>query len=206
MSRIDCCGSTDFYPRPPRGGRLSCHALFAAASAISIHALREEGDKAYTVEEAKAIIISIHALREEGDQYADDEKKGMDGFLSTPSARRATGMVSVRKRQHEFLSTPSARRATARPGPSTARHRNFYPRPPRGGRRKRGSAAEEYSGFLSTPSARRATRAPQGTGEGRKHFYPRPPRGGRRHLRRLPDEVQCISIHALREEGDSLPV
>ena len=88
-------------------------------------------------------------------------------------------MVSVRKRQHEFLSTPSARRATARPGPSTARHRNFYPRPPRGGRRKRGSAAEEYSGFLSTPSARRATRAPQGTGEGRKHFYPRPPRGGR---------------------------
>ena len=34
----------DFYPRPPRGGRLT--ALFRAYDswAISIHALREEGD------------------------------------------------------------------------------------------------------------------------------------------------------------------
>ena len=80
----------------------------------------------------------------------------------------------------------------------------FYPRPPRGGRRSRWSR-----------------------GRGCRNFYPRPPRGGRR------PELQCcctkrriflstpsarratlclvvtfhfrdISIHALREEGDTL--
>ena len=36
-----------------------------------------------------------------------------------------------------------------------------------------------------------------------KHFYPRPPRGGRqyRENKRLLEEI--ISIHALREEGDT---
>ena len=58
---------TNFYPRPPRGGRL-----------------RDELDS--FVE----LVISIHALREEGDELiaaaADDKLV----FLSTPSARRAT--------------------------------------------------------------------------------------------------------------------
>ena len=34
----------DFYPRPPRGGRQLCPALFPDVMGISIHALREEGD------------------------------------------------------------------------------------------------------------------------------------------------------------------
>ena len=33
-----------FYPRPPRGGRLTISALHSAWRYISIHALREEGD------------------------------------------------------------------------------------------------------------------------------------------------------------------
>ena len=77
-----------FYPRPPRGGRPSsalcscCHALFLSTpsarratarryahglgSAISIHALREEGDDAQSGGKDMGF-ISIHALREEGD-------------------------------------------------------------------------------------------------------------------------------------------
>ena len=35
--------------------------------------------------------------------------------------------------------------------------RNFYPRPPRGGRHKGDFDADTWHGFLSTPSARRAT-------------------------------------------------
>ena len=35
---------TDFYPRPPRGGRPAAAACFSATCFISIHALREEGD------------------------------------------------------------------------------------------------------------------------------------------------------------------
>ena len=34
----------NFYPRPPRGGRLVGPDLFLDADHISIHALREEGD------------------------------------------------------------------------------------------------------------------------------------------------------------------
>ena len=34
----------DFYPRPPRGGRRVYYYCKAVSTAISIHALREEGD------------------------------------------------------------------------------------------------------------------------------------------------------------------
>ena len=57
----------NFYPRPPRGGRPMLMASLLSPKAISIHALREEGDL-----EAK-IMKTLNNL-----------------FLSTPSARRAT--------------------------------------------------------------------------------------------------------------------
>ena len=56
--------------------------------------------------------ISIHALREEGDEDALDFLFEVLGFLSTPSARRAT--------------IPAAR--------VVLDDLDFYPRPPRGGR------------------------------------------------------------------------
>ena len=78
-----------FYPRPPRGGRhyestwrdgifefLSTPSARRATEhpqgcqnrkAISIHALREEGDAIFDGIKIEAIRISIHALREEGD-------------------------------------------------------------------------------------------------------------------------------------------
>ena len=34
----------DFYPRPPRGGRLAKQSFYGLMQEISIHALREEGD------------------------------------------------------------------------------------------------------------------------------------------------------------------
>ena len=58
-----------FYPRPPRGGRHSKSGISAANVQISIHALREEGDGSGTVTASSG-----------------------STFLSTPSARRATGM------------------------------------------------------------------------------------------------------------------
>ena len=102
---------------------------------------------------------------------------------------------------------------------------NFYPRPPRGGRPGGGDAGVIISLFLSTPSARRATRLAGASSRSTSNFYPRPPRGGRpaetmltngciiflstpSARRATPDRVrrggqQQISIHALREEGDS---
>ena len=60
---------------------------------------------------------------------------------------------------------------------------DFYPRPPRGGRLPASPAILTPWVFLSTPSARRATQSK--TREGK---------------------MQAISIHALREEGDLLPL
>ena len=56
----------NFYPRPPRGGRLEAGLKKDLAEEISIHALREEGDAAKG-RGAGRFHISIHALREEGD-------------------------------------------------------------------------------------------------------------------------------------------
>ena len=189
-------------------------------------------------------------------------------FLSTPSARRATFFSGGVFYWDEFLSTPSARRATpglcpdAQAGrisihalreegdqkgePITIPLNDFYPRPPRGGRPSASPSTARRSGFLSTPSARRATcgclcqgsvrlisihalREEGDTSKRRRsrttcNFYPRPPRGGRQSpcvafcvfriflstpsARRATDFLLqlgiclLISIHALREEGD----
>ena len=37
----------------------------------------------------------------------------------------------------------------------------------------------------------------------KSYFYPRPPRGGRQYAVSLLCAFACISIHALREEGDT---
>ena len=103
-----------------------------------------------------------------------------------------------------FLSTPSARRATRYNRWTKRLHNHFYPRPPRGGRRDRHSKFKSITRFLSTPSARRATSAEaaanrawqisihalreegdnsfQCSQSSRLDFYPRPPRGGRPYV------------------------
>ena len=145
-----------FYPRPPRGGRRFLASRSSAGETISIHALREEGDQSRFAPRKNAaeflstpsarratwrllwhnlsMTISIHALREEGDyndvlvesaanisihalrEEGDEELMIEDAakveFLSTPSARRATGIRLGYKATVKFLSTPSARRAT----------------------------------------------------------------------------------------------
>ena len=123
-------------------------------------------------------------------------------FLSTPSARRATaeqlrqpmgGMISIHALREEgdtgklytFLAYEISIHALREEGDTRTREsagstKNFYPRPPRGGRRMTTTGRYwQTSVFLSTPSARRATDWMA------VHF----------------SEI-AISIHALREEGD----
>ena len=124
-----------FYPRPPRGGRPKESSAFSGWSLfLSTPSARRATGSNHPNLLLEA--ISIHALREEGDIGYDPVVFDYDEFLSTPSARRATQLSSQ--------------------SPLTTA--NFYPRPPRGGRRGaghgRGPACAE---FLSTPSARRAT-------------------------------------------------
>ena len=84
------CSLTNFYPRPPRGGRLFVLVVSLDGEGISIHALREEGDNCFYKQDTPPKSISIHALREEGDGTSKSASSPPTQFLSTPSARRAT--------------------------------------------------------------------------------------------------------------------
>ena len=100
-----------------------------------------------------------------------------------------------------FLSTPSARRATRSAPRVDALGRNFYPRPPRGGRRWIGKCHSSKKRFLSTPSARRATfQAGLFAPYHNISIHALREEGDDLHGVHEPDER--ISIHALREEGD----
>ena len=171
--------SVYFYPRPPRGGRPRSSTCRPRAESISIHALREEGDLVPPCVPQIVHGISIHALREEGDYTRSASTAGVRAFLSTPSARRATD-----HRQHSAVGRQISIHALREEGDGHGPRwwtasRNFYPRPPRGGRHAPLPEKEDDNAFLSTPSARRATDLVTGMASGMKHFYPRPPRGGR---------------------------
>ena len=101
--------------------------------------------------------ISIHALREEGDQRWQCVSVDGLGFLSTPSARRATAINLG----------------------SGAMRGDFYPRPPRGGRRR---AQRRFRGSKGI-----SIHALREEGDLDSWHY---------------GDNYTISIHALREEGD----
>ena len=128
----------DFYPRPPGGGRPQREKWIEFMRNISIHALRVEGD-VYTCPLLMCNhTISIHALRVEGD-YKHFFNRFAEVKISI-HALRVEGDNRLNERQKAC--------------------KNFYPRPPGGGR-------QDDLSFVDTPT----------------DFYPRPPGGGR-HLRR----------------------
>ena len=103
-------------------------------------------------------------------------------FLSTPSGWRATCVLnSVAVDGKNFYPRP--------PGGGRLSVSliiflpfNFYPRPPGGGRRQTHCRYPRQKEFLSTPSGWRATKSYTMQQMQAVDFYPRPPGGGR-HLR-----------------------
>ena len=134
-SPVCLCRFQDFYPRPPRGGR---HHPDGTARGGKLFLSTPSARRA-TWSSSGCLPthpISIHALREEGDKLALGAADVAEKFLSTPSARRATLLhlhgkqllhISIHALREEgdicfrlpvqsvtrFLSTPSARRATS---------------------------------------------------------------------------------------------
>ena len=106
-----------------------------SADGISIHALREEGDLPFGEQLGDDVVISIHALREEGDGCGGGLLA--DGHSISIHALREEGDLLEPVRVSippGFLSTPSARRATSQASHCKEAGLYFYPRPPRGGR------------------------------------------------------------------------
>ena len=175
----------------------------------------------------RRMVISIHALREEGDAGACMEREGQEDFYPRPprGGRQSATRFPVRG-VTIFLSAPSARRAT-RPfgvavddqiisihalreeGDSSAHRLTHVQRTisihalREEGDFLRLTAGALLDAFLSTPSAKRATISVSRTARRSADFYPRPPRGGRPIQLDAVDMVIGISIHALREEGDT---
>ena len=102
---------TDFYPRPPRGGRQKTTNRKSPLNKISIHALREEGDM---VSDCNSTFQKYFYPRPPrgGRRFRGFSVVDIMKFLSTPSARRATPGTNFIWTRALFLSTPSARRAT----------------------------------------------------------------------------------------------
>ena len=168
----------NFYPRPPRGGRPRSRGALAS-SRIFLSTPSARRATAVSASSPKMQRISIHALREEGDSRGSGSNNKMGDFYPRPPRGGRPQEAEAQVADLKFLSTPSARRATASWAmwagwilisihalreegdpttmpPSFGSMDNFYPRPPRGGRRP-------YRSFLP----------------GCRYFYPRPPRGGR---------------------------
>ena len=129
---------SNFYPRPPRGGR----------------------------------------------QVGGGGRGGGQTFLSTPSARRATFPFCGHLPIFVFLSTPSARRATRVRQAVWLASMNFYPRPPRGGRRPSTAGRVRYRDISIHALREEGDDRAAGIDRTNSYFYPRPPRGGRLHSSR----------------------
>ena len=152
------CSRRYFYPRPPRGGRRQrCGQIHRKLRFLSTPSARRATITHLFIHASS--VISIHALREEGDPTS----------ISGPTLHQVISIHALREEgdRNSYMFTRFLR--------------DFYPRPPRGGRpegvtreyfvhiisihalREEGDMRTVYrvqtaQTFLSTPSARRATR------------------------------------------------
>ena len=173
------CVMSHFYPRPPRGGRL----VAVVVGSVEMLFLSTPSARRATIERELYVLpplISIHALREEGDGYGRGLEIEQAEFLSTPSARRAT-----------------RGKALGRGEPGISIH----------ALREEGDPAFSAfstltSSFLSTPSARRATMMLRSSVSAILFLStPSARRATIQRKQRMANDE--ISIHALREEGDT---
>ena len=189
-----------FYPRPPRGGRPSrCCGTRSSTRFLSTPSARRA--TCWPPPPCLRPVISIHALREEGDKTIASFRRNVLDFYPRPPRGGRHGRAGGVLLLDLFLSTPSARRATRPPMPQGSSASYFYPRPPRGGRRtSRRPTTAQANFYPRPPRGGRPTLTMLLLLS--LDFYPRPPRGGRHRVHQPHDAAGPISIHALREEGD----
>ena len=127
-------GHCNFYPRPLRGGRPFQPPGRPVHLPISIHALCEEGDPRTADSGSTGNDFYPRPLRG-GRPIFILEETAMSKFLSTPSARRATGIKPGQPpHQQDFYPRPLRGGRPSHPR-FAAGAVYFYPRPLRGGRR-----------------------------------------------------------------------
>ena len=194
---------SNFYPRPPRGGRRSVRSRPSAQENFYPRPPRGGRPALWAAGDVDRLFLSTPSARRATSLWMTSERNSAQ-FLSTPSARRATYDAS-HKQTVEMISIHALREeGDTRTRSSSWSITNFYPRPPRGGRPDTTDKSKQRMEFLSTPSARRATLLSAARAKRNGPFLSTP------SARRATDELgelitnREISIHALREEGDFL--
>ena len=105
----------NFYPRPPRGGRRSAPSGRRSNSAFLSTPSARRATRLCVDVVHHGVAISIHALREEGDAAAARATARPANFYPRPP-RGGRHIDEINDHIHKlFLSTPSARRATPLP-------------------------------------------------------------------------------------------
>ena len=146
-----------FYPRSPRGERLTNGDKIRSMSNISIHAPREGSDITGS-RFSSSLTRFLSTLPARGaTHFLLDDNPSLDEFLSTLPARGATTWSKDDYMRQLFLSTLPARGATHGPAAQTGGPAHFYPRSPRGERRPDTKMQTYWTQFLSTLPARGAT-------------------------------------------------
>ena len=151
-------GTWDFYPRPPRGGRPPIRVVVRGLTKfLSTPSARRATRSASSVQTRTTHFYPRPPRG--GRRQARNPPAWSDYFYPRPPRGGRLGHGPKSAMLIKFLSTPSARRATPLLTTWRTSRENFYPRPPRGGRRVQLVENIVDSEFLSTPSARRATSA-----------------------------------------------
>ena len=148
----------DFYPRPPRRGRPSCVRQAHPAGGYFYPRPPRGGRRHGNSRACHSPAISIHALREEGDRDACSYCRSLVEFLSTPSARRATRCCQkyCPGCRYFYPRPPRGGRRFFAHGMNHSFRISIH------ALREEGDVGQHTEGggrflFLSTPSARRAT-------------------------------------------------
>ncbi len=147
----------NFNPRPPRGGR---PVLTKVGSWIEKFQSTPSARRAtHTGHHAGcAIDISIHALREEGDRKSGRASSSEKDFNPRPPRGGRPNTSYQRAVADIFQSTPSARRATTKHWRAVAVDTVFQSTPSaRRATQNNEQVGPHFQVFQSTPSARRAT-------------------------------------------------
>ena len=172
--------TTNFYPRPLRGGRRQESPAQCRRSDpfLSTPSARRATRVLQAQDQTER--ISIHALCEEGDLDAGACNQDQGYFYPRPLRGGRRAVHRSDHGQQPISIHALCEEGDSRWSASWSRAQNFYPRPLRGGRPVATLLRIAKAQFLSTPSARRATDLIEPEAVERK-----------------------ISIHALCEEGDS---
>ena len=176
-----CKKKTNFYPRPPRGGRPS-----ETLSPVAMHSYfypRPPRGGRRGRQQALKLTSYFYPRPPRGGRRTHPASSGRAGDFYPRPPRGGRPSCSSRAAGASYFyprpprgGRPPCRHPADRPS-------NFYPRPPRGGRPPSKDILMGLPLFLSTPSARRAT-----ANLGEQAI------------------LKKISIHALREEGDGCSI